>query len=508
MVGGKRVILYHPRYDPPGTATHPCAPLALLYLADALDRHGFESVIVDAQVEPDAADRLGGLAGDALAVGITSMTGYQIQGGLAAAQTVRDAAPDVPIIWGGWHASLDPERTARDPLVDVVVRGPGEATLIELLERRLDGRDWAGVLGITTCRDGQIVSEPDRPFEGLDPQRQLPFEKIQMDRYGGRRVAGDDFGANFSFAEGQPFPYTSSCGCPYRCRFCAASKVYKRKWHCLPIDKTLDELEALHRQYGVEVVYFVDPEFFINARRAEAIMQGILDRGLEIIWKAQVRPEHIVRLGRDRMALAYRSGCRQLEIGTESGSPSMLEMIQKDSDPDRAIESAALLREVGIIGQYNLIFGFPRETHRHVAESLRFAAELKRVNPDCLLPMFYFTPHPGVPLLDEAIACGYEPPRSLREWAELSWSYAEPVMPWIRRPRSLRDWVMRTIVFYLPLAFPGEVTRGTLKHVRSRMRRLPDASWMWPMHWLAKLRVRMGYYDLPWEWRVFNWVRG
>ncbi len=502
------MILYHPRYDPPGSGTHPCAPLSLLYLADALDRGGFESVIIDAQVEPDAVDQLRRRAGEALAVGITSMTGYQIQGGLAAAEAVRDAAPDVPLIWGGWHPSLDPEPTARDPLVDVVVRGPGEVTLLELLRRRLDGQDWTGVAGTTICRNGQVMSEPDRPFHGLDAERRLPFEKLQMPRYGGRRVAGDDFGANFSFAEGQPFPYTSSCGCPYRCRFCAASKVYKRKWHALPVAKTLDELEELHHRYGIEVFFLVDPEFFINARRAEGIMQGILDRGLKIIWKAQVRPEHIVRLGRARMELAYRSGCRQLEIGTESGSPSMLARIQKDSDPASAIESARLLREVGIIGQYNLIFGFPYETEQHVSESLAFAAELKRVNPDCLLPMFYFTPHPGIPLMDESTACGYRPPTSLREWAGLSWSYAEPVMPWIRRPRRLKDRILRAIAFYLPLAFPGEVTRGTLKHVRSRMRRLPDAPWMWPMHWLARMRVWLRFYGLPWEWRVFNWVRG
>ncbi|MBN1342020.1 MAG: B12-binding domain-containing radical SAM protein [Phycisphaerae bacterium] len=508
MNPNKHVILYHPRYDPPDSGSHPCAPLSLLYLADALGKAGFAWTIVDAQVEPDAIDRLRGLADDALAVGITSMTGYQIQGALEAAQAVRDVNPDVPLLWGGWHPSLDPELTAQDPLVDVVVRGPGEETLVELLQRRLDGHDWVGVAGTTICRDGEVVSAPDRPFNGLNPNRNLPFDKLHMDRYGGRRVAGDDFGANFSFAEGQPFPYTSSCGCPYRCRFCAASKVYKRKWHALPVDKTLDELEELHRRYGIEVVFFVDPEFFINADRAEGIMQGILDRGLNIIWKAQVRPEHIVRLGRARMELAYRSGCRQLEIGTESGSPSMLQMIQKDSDPAKAISSAAILREVGIIGQYNLIFGFPYETERHVAESLEFAAELKRVNPDCLLPMFYFTPHPGVPLMTEARECGYEPPRSLREWSRMRWSYSEPVMPWIRRPRRLKDRILRTIVFYLPLAFPGEVTRGTLKHVRSRMRRLPDASWMWPVHMLARLRVKLGYYGLPWEWRVFNWVRG
>jgi len=284
--------------------------------------------------------------------------------------------------------------------------------------------------------------------------------------------------------------------------------VYKRKWHCLPVEKTLDELEELNRRHGIEVFYFVDPEFFIDARRAEHLMRGILDRGLTFLWKAQVRPEHILRLGRERMELAYRSGCRQLEIGAESGSPSMLERIQKDCDPDAAVKSAGLLRQVGIIAQYNLMFGFPYETDRHVRENLRFAAALKRANPDCLLPMYYFTPHPGVPLLEEAVACGYIPPATLRESADVSCSYSEPVMPWIRKPRRLKDRVLRTIAFYLPLAFPGEVTRGTLKHVRSRMRRLPDALWMRPAHWLARLRVWLDFFALPWEWRLFQRFHG
>ncbi len=502
------VILFHPPYDPPESGTHPCAPLNLLYLADALERNGYRATIIDAQVDPNALERLATESSGALAVGITTMTGYQIQGALAAAETVRKAAPDVLLIWGGWHPSLDPGTTARDPLVDVVVRGPGEQTLLELLRRRLNGDDWRGVAGITYAVDEEVISEPDRPFGGLDPDRHLPFDKLRMERYGGGRVAGDDFGANFSFAEGQPFSYTSSCGCPYRCRFCAASKVYKRKWHALPVEKTLDELELLHKEYGVEIVFFIDPEFFIDARRAEGIMQGIVDRGLKIWWKAQVRPDHIVRLGRARMELAYRSGCRQLEIGTESGSPSMLERIQKDSDPEQAIESARILAEVGIIGQYNLIFGFPNETEQNIRESLEFAAELKRVNPECLLPMFYFIPHPGVPLMAEAIAQGYVPPASLRDWAKVEWSYSNPVMPWIREPKRLKDRILRTIVFYLPLAFPGEVTRGTLKHVRSRMRNLRDGWWMWPMHILARLRVSLGFYGLPWEWRVFNRVGG
>jgi len=504
----RSVVLYQPRYEPPGGQMKAIAPLALLYLAGALEPHGYQVEIIDAQIEADPLGRLRSAASGALALGITAMSGYQLKGALAAAEAMRAAQPALPIIWGGWHPSLLPEQTAADPLVDVVVRGPGEDTLRELLDRITAGQEWTGVQGITYRRKDQIVSEPDWPLSGLDPLRRLPFEKLRMDQYGGRMNCGEDWGANFSWVSGPPFPYTSSCGCPYQCRFCAATKVYKRKWSALPVEKTLDELEELHRRYGIQVIYFIDPEFFINARRAVGIMEGIVARGLRLFWKAQVRPEHIVRLGLEHMRLAHRSGCRQLEIGAESGSPEILEMIRKESPPEAALEAAAILRQVGITAQFNLMFGFPRENGRHIRETVRFAAQLKRINPDCLLPMYYFAPHPGIPLEQEAREYGYRPPESLREWAEHTTTYSEPVMPWISRPRQLKDRILRAITFYLPLAYPGDVTRGTLRHVRARMRRWPEALWLWPAHVLARLRVKLDFYDWPWEWRLFQRLAG
>ena len=482
-------------------------PLALLQLASSLQKAGYDPAIFDGQVDDAAVRRIAAEARGAAAVGIGSMSGYQLKGALAAAEAVRAADPQCPVIWGGWHPSLLPEQTATDPLVDVVVRGPGEQALVELLDCIADGGELERIAGLTFRGKDGVTATPDRPLSGLDPDRRLPFEKIDIASYGGQLRTDGRFAAAFSFSEGQPFVYSSSAGCPYRCRFCAASAVYRRRWFALPVERTLDELEHLVSEHGVRSFFFVDPEFFIDHRRVEAICRGILDRELGIYWKAQVRPEHVLRLGLDRMKLAYASGCRQLEIGAESGSPEMIEWICKDSTPADAVASAAMLAKTGITAQYNLIFGFPGEKPRHVEESLAFAARLKRANPECLLPMYYFTPHPGIPMMADAIAGGYTPPTDLRGWADESLSYSEPTMPWIKHPRQLKDWVMRVIVFYLPLAFPGNVRRGTLQDIHRRMHSLPDALWIWPTAILARLRTTLGFYKLPFEYRLFNACR-
>ena len=501
----KRVVLFQPSCYQAGTAGLPLTPLALLHLAAAMDQAGHESIIIDADTDPNYAARLADEAARADAVGITTMSGHQLANAIADATRLRAACPTVPLIWGGWHPSMEPEQTAADPLVDLVVRGPGEQTLAEVLAGT--PADWPNIAGLTwRAADGKIRSTADRLFAGLDPDRQLPWPKLNMAAYGGRPIAGDDHGENFSVAAGAPFMYISSRGCAYRCRFCQVGQVYKRKWHGIPADKVVDELAELNARYGIAVFSFVDPEFFLNIGRVRAIVDGILRRGLKIFWKAQVRYEHIVKLGEEWMKRAHQSGCRQLEIGAETGSPEMVQRIAKDADPAVATEAARICRRAGVIAQFNLIFGWPFEQPRHVRENFQFAARLKQANPECLLPLYFLVPLPRTEIMADCVARGYQEPKTLREYAGRIAPFGEPTAPWIADKPGFKDLMYRVIVFYLPLAFPGEVTRGTLKHVRSRMRNWPDLLWLWPAHLLARLRVALGFYSLPIEWRLFNWI--
>lgn len=501
-----KVVLYQPSYYPPGAPGSPSTPLALLYLADALQREGIDSVLIDAETQPNHLAAMVEEARDASAVGISTMSGQQLANAITAAETLKAALPDRLLLWGGWHPSMVAEQTAEDPLVDVAVRGPGEETLVELL--RTPREDWERIAGITwRDRDGCVRSTPDRPFKGMRQDRTLPWHKIPMDQYGGKRVAGDDHGDNFSATGGAPFMYMASCGCVYNCRFCETNKVYKRHWYALPAEKVLDELEELYRRWGKEVFYFVDPELFINMNRAKAIMQGIIDRRLPILWKGQVRYEHVARMGVEGMRLAYESGCRQVGMGSETGSPEMLEKIDKGSNPKDAVEAARILKEVGIVGQFNLIFGWPFEQRKHVQENLRFASDLKRANSDCLLPTYFYAPLPGTPMTEDAIERGFQAPGTMREWAARVFPFSEPSTPWIHDPKGFKDMVYRVIIFYLPLAFPGEITRGTLKHIRSRMHKFPDLLWILPAHLLARLRACFDFWSFPFEWKLFNLMR-
>jgi len=87
-------------------------PLSLLCPATPLDRQGYRIKIIDEFADPNwRRELLEGLTQKPICFGVTCMTGPQILHALQACKLVKNRYPDVPIIWGGIHASLLPEQT-------------------------------------------------------------------------------------------------------------------------------------------------------------------------------------------------------------------------------------------------------------------------------------------------------------------------------------------------------------------------------------------------------------
>ena len=61
----------------------------------------------------------------------------------------RARSRKLPIVYGGWHPSLLPGETLNEDFVDVVVRGQGELTLVELATALADGRSPVDISGLS-----------------------------------------------------------------------------------------------------------------------------------------------------------------------------------------------------------------------------------------------------------------------------------------------------------------------------------------------------------------------
>src|SRR4029453_14960112 len=152
MASQKTVLLYSPHFVAPAYRSQPLyratPPLSHLALAGPLREAGYDVEIIDAKWDFDWRARVRERAGHLLCAGVTSLTGPAVSDGLEFATLVRELRPDLPIIWGGWHASFAAQQAMEDPRVDVVVRGMGERTFVDVVRPIEAGASLRGVAGI------------------------------------------------------------------------------------------------------------------------------------------------------------------------------------------------------------------------------------------------------------------------------------------------------------------------------------------------------------------------
>jgi radical SAM superfamily enzyme YgiQ (UPF0313 family) len=156
------------------------------------------------------------------------MPGPQVAPAIAASIGIRARRPDVPILWGGYFPSLYADAAVNAPYVDYVVRGPGEDTLLELLDALPDAGtpSWqqsaaaptglGAITGLTWKRDGAIVHNGARPFAAPDDRPPLPYQRLN----------GIHEYLRSSFVGTRTAVHQAAIGCRYRCTFCGVVSVY------------------------------------------------------------------------------------------------------------------------------------------------------------------------------------------------------------------------------------------------------------------------------------------
>jgi anaerobic magnesium-protoporphyrin IX monomethyl ester cyclase len=478
----KTVILFYPQLNPLSTTW---APLSLLALAGPLQEAGYEVQLVDARVEAGYWKKIDELLPSAVALGLSCMTGRQIRDAIKLAAAVKQARPDLPIIWGGYHPTLMPQQTLRERYVDVVVRGQGQRTLLEVVQRLDEGRSLEGLLGISFKDSGVPVHNEARVLEGLEQFPSTPYGLVDMRPYLHHDVAS------------RTTNYFSSQGCPSGCGFCADSSAYARRWAALPADRVADELERLKVDYGVNGIVFGDTNFFVDEKRVRDFCELALQRRLDLKWAADVRTSQFVRYDRDMLELLSRAGLKRVLVGAESGSAEVLRSVGKQTAVADTIKGAELCRQYGFVARFTTMLGFPDDPKVDIAATLDLVKRIKSIDPRHEVHAFYFAPYPGTPMYATALEHGFKEPASLAEWADFDLTKLHT--PWV--DRRLKRRLDALIEFYVPMASPGTEQREAMAGHQVR----PLYSQV--MHRIASARFRNNFFRFPVEWWLVSVYR-
>lgn len=463
-------------------------PLGTLAIAGLLEREGLPFIHIDQRTEPSTEKLvLDAIRQGALCIGVCAQTGPQISYAIALIRAVKSEFPKFPVIWAGWHGSILPEQTLSHPDVDILIRGQGEATTLEVLERLRNGVSMAGCLGAAHKEDGKPVVNPERPMIDLDDLPPMAYHLVDLKKYPGpshRRRSPHDRYTTFR----------SSQGCPWRCAYCADPLVFSRRWKKLGAKRTVDELENLVVKHGITYVDFVDDTFIIDPARTEAIAKEIIRRKLPLKWSACARTGMIAKLSDEAWKTLADGGCDLIHPGVEASTQEMLDFIHKDERAENTLLAADKLKKAGVSGLYAFMTGFPGEPAEMVDETFRVVRRLKEIDPNNIMPVNFYVPYPGNVLYDRSRGLGFEPPTRLDEWANFG-TRAGKATPWLSSEFKAK--VMKHDKFYLPAAFPSRFMQFKMENGPLPMRLLYKL-----LHKVARWRVERDWYGLDIDWKL------
>jgi anaerobic magnesium-protoporphyrin IX monomethyl ester cyclase len=366
-------------------------PMGLLYLASSVKKaHGgrFQVEVLDTQVERMSYDQIRRHLADHKpnVVGVSSMT-FLLMDSLKVASIAKEVDPGIHVVIGGTHPTIYPEEMLSHTHIDSIVMGEGEHAFPELLAALDEGRSLSGIAGVGFRESGRIVVNPQGDFiQNLDA---LPFpdrDLLPTEKY--YNVLGDSKVVMTSLV--------TSRGCPFKCTFCTPKdgKVCRMR----SPENVVDEIEECYKK-GITDFDIVDDTFTLNKKRALAICDLILERGLKITMDLRARVDTVNQELLDRMAEA---GCNRVRFGVESGDPGVLRNIMKGITLEQVREAYRMAKKTGMVTFSYFMLGMPGETEVEIRKSLDLA---KEIAPD-FAQFLIFTPFPATPVYEEGMRQG------------------------------------------------------------------------------------------------------
>ena len=301
----------------------------------------------------------------------------------------------VPVVFGGFHATLCPEEASL--YADSVIIGEAEGQWECVID---DARHH------TLQRFYRQATRPDLALMRLDRsiyrgKRYVPVTLIEAGR-----------------------------GCHFRCEFCAVQSYFNSTQTRRPIDHILDEVQQTKRRGSL--YFFVDDNITSNFEEGKELYRQLAKHKIRWVSQASINAAH----DEEFLDLISRSGCEGLLIGFESLDRATLRLMKKKFNTMGGGYEVALekLRRYNIRLYSTFIFGYDHDTEKTFEDTVEFANRHRFY----MAAFNHLTPFPGTPLYERLKEKG----RLLYDswWLDPSYSYNKiPFKPELLEPEELQQ---------------------------------------------------------------------
>ncbi len=424
----RKIILINPAFNIVKSKYDTSLSVGLLCIASYLYKKGVPVAIIDYARQKDADKILHEELPQASYVGLSVMT-TQIPSALKIAQEVRDFNSQIKIIWGGAHVTFFPKETIEHGLVDFAILHEGEKPLWELLwelEENEENPDLSKVKGLA-YKDGDHIL--------INPRQELmAMSEIPLPNW--------DLVPKEILERLELVPTHTSRGCPHRCAFCI-NAITQNRWRMRDAARVLEDIAIIKSRpfFAGKNLRFWDENFFVDLKRVDEIVDGMISQNLIIPWETTIRADYFSRpeMTDEFVAKLKRSGCYILSFGAESGSQKILKKIDKDITREQILNSARMCLKHGIVPQYSFMVGLPEEKREDTDQTISLIDDLLKLDKKVqILGPQAFRPYPGSTLYQECLKSGWQAPKSLEDWSSAildEMSYLTPYQfPWVEDP--------------------------------------------------------------------------
>jgi anaerobic magnesium-protoporphyrin IX monomethyl ester cyclase len=249
----------------------------------------------------------------------------------------------IPIVYGGVHATISPEDCIK--VSDIICVGEGEGTIIDLAKAIEKRKSFEKIknLWIKNLKTGKIIKNPVRNIiDNLDslPLPDYDIEKHYiLERGRIRKFREEDLSGQVFFLTGR--------GCPYGCDYCSNSffnKLYegKRKkilrWHSPRY--IINGILELKKKFPKALKYFDIRDDTFSLRPLEDIKKfcKLYKENVGMRFKCLGDPKTI---SDEKIKLLVSAGCTDIIIGIQGSERTNIDIYhrnQKDADVLRAAE--------------------------------------------------------------------------------------------------------------------------------------------------------------------------
>ena len=387
------------------------APLGVLSVATYLKENGHNVIFIDRGIKKYNVKKVIADFRPDL-VGIAMMSTKAIRDSLSMCKIFKKH--NIPVVWGGTLTSLMPNLVLSSGLVDFVVIGEGEITMLELVNALTHKKPFREIDGLAYFENGEIVVNNDRAFADLSELPVIDWRMVDPSKY---------FLTYFG-CKNMMYLYASK-GCPNQCTFCMNKQYHRSTYRKRPLAYVLQEIKYLVECCGLEGVFFTDELCCATIAEMHSFCDTIKSSGIHFVWGCQTR---ITGFSQKDFEYMYDAGCRWIFFGIESGSKDMLSKIKKGIAYDKIVSTVTNCHRAGIVATIGFIIGFPDETEEDLRQSIALAKEM----PFAMRAFQHFTPVPGSELFHSLRAENrYGLPPTLIELAKSS--------PWDNVTKNLSE---------------------------------------------------------------------